>query len=177
MNPDRFSQLHSLLLDFDDIKRILDEMASLATTVADVAMSCSFTMRYDFGVLTVGSSDERARLLDETQYDTNSGPCLDAMRDNQIAHVSAMRTESRWPTYTARALELGLRSSLSFPLGLRGETFGAMNVYSFEDDDIFGVPEWRELELFAAHAAGTLRVAARQVKDTTLLQQMEESLR
>lgn len=173
---DRFSRLQGLLIDVDDVRRILAELAGLATTVADATISCSFTMRYEAGPLTVGSSDDRAELLDETQYQEGAGPCLQAMHDNRTVHVADLRTEQRWPAYVVRARDLGLQASLSLPLGLRGDAFGAMNVYSF-DGDVFGDAEGRELELFAAQAAGTLRVAVRQIKDVTLLRQMEDSLR
>ncbi|MGI3785729.1 MAG: GAF and ANTAR domain-containing protein, partial [Janthinobacterium lividum] len=71
---------------------------------------------------------------------------------------------------------MGLRCSLSLPLTIGDDTFGALNLYGFEEPDAFGPTEQRELELFAAQAAGTLRVAVRQIKDATLLAQMEASL-
>lgn len=86
-------------------------------------------------------------------------------------------TEVRWPQYTTMAIQAGLRCSISFPLTIAGNTFGAMNVYGFELPNLFGEGERRQLELFAAQAAGTLRVGTRQIKDTTLMAQMEEALR
>ena len=54
---------------------------------------------------------------------------------------------------------------------------GALNVYGFERPDAFSPAARRQLELFAAQAAGTMRVATRQIKDGQLLEQMEGALR
>ncbi len=134
-------------------------------------------MRYDGNLMTVGSSDARAEMLDETQYQAGGGPCLQSLQTGLIVDSPDTLTELRWPDYVAAAVAAGLRCSLSLPLTINRQTFGAMNIYGFDRPGLFGEGERRQLELFAAQAAGTLRVATRQMKDTTLLQQMEEALR
>jgi GAF domain-containing protein len=170
-------RLQSLLLDAADIHRFLTGLAEISTTVVDPPVSCGITLRYDDNLVTFGSSDTRSAELDETQYRTGSGPCLQTMHEGSVLAIRDTRTEARWPTYLPLAAGLGLRCSLSLPLTIGAETFGAMNVYGFDVPDLFGPAERRRLELFAAQAAGTLRVATRQVKDASLLAQMEESLR
>lgn len=169
-------RLQSLLLDVADIHRFLTELAEISTTVVDAPVSSAITLRYDGNVVTFGSSDARAEALDETQYRVGTGPCPQSMLDRQIVAISDVRAEQRWPDYVPTAVEMGLRCSLSLPLTIGGDTFGALNVYGFEAPDVFGPTKARRLALFAAQAAGTLRVATRQVKDATLLAQMEESL-
>lgn len=172
-----FARLQSLLLDVADIHQFLAELAEVSTTVVSAPVSSGITLRYDGNLLTFGSSDERAEALDETQYREGSGPCLQSMEEGRIVAVEDARNEKRWPGYVPRAVEMGLRCSLSLPLTVGDDTFGALNVYGFETPHLFGPAQQRQLELFAAQAAGTLRVATRQVKDATLLAQMEESLR
>lgn len=169
-------RLQSLLLDVADVQRFLTELAEISTTVVTAPVSTGITLRYDGNLMTFGSSDARAEGLDETQYRLGAGPCLQCMQEGSIVGVSDTRTEQRWPTYVGLAVAMGLRCSLSLPLTISGSTFGAMNVYGFETPGLFGPTEQRRLELFAAQAAGTLRVATRQVKDATLLAQMEASL-
>ena len=173
----RFERLQRLLLDSYDVDRFLVELARVAATVVQAPVAVGITVRYEHGLLTVGSSDPRAELLDETQYRDHDGPCLQATETGQIVEVADMLDEKRWPGYAAQALQSGLRCSVSLPLKVDGDTFGAMNVYGFDSPNLFGARPRRELELFAAQAAGTLRVAIRQVKDSTLLSQMEASLR
>jgi GAF domain-containing protein len=169
-------RLQNLLLDVADINRFLTELAELSTTVLQAPVSSGIMLRHDASLLTFGFSDARAETLDETQYRVGSGPCLQSLRDGRTVSVVDARTEQRWPAYVHVAAETGLRCSLSLPLTIAGDTFGAMNVYGFERPNLFGSAEQRLLERFAAQAAGTLRVADRQVKDAALLAQMEESL-
>ena len=172
-----FERLQSLLLDVADLQQFLTELAEVSTTVVSAPVSSGITLRYDGNLLTFGSSDERAEALDETQYRVGAGPCLQSMDSGRVVAMEDSRTERRWAAYLERAVETGLRCSLSLPLTIGDDTFGAMNVYGFEEPHLFGPPQQRQLELFAAQAAGTLRVATRQVKDATLLAQMEQSLR
>jgi hypothetical protein len=189
-----YQRLQSLLLTLNDLDTFLKDLAHLATTVVQHAsaapagasapedpptplMSCGITLRYDGHLMTVGSSDARAEALDETQYDTGAGPCLEALESGQVTETPDLATETRWPEYVAAAVATGLRCSISFPLTVSDRTFGAMNSYGFDQPNMIGETERRQLELFAAQAAGTLWVATRHVKDTTLMAQMEMSLR
>lgn len=169
-------QLQNLLLDVADLDRFLNELAELSTTVLQAPVSSGIMLRYDGDLLTFASSDARAEALDETQHRVGTGPCLQTLREGRVVSVVDARTEQRWPAYARLAAEMGLRCSLSLPLTVGGDTFGALNLYGFEEADFFGPAEQRELELFAAQAARTLLVAIRQVKDATLLAQMEASL-
>lgn len=67
---------------------------------------------------------------DLAQYEADEGPCLDALRDHRIYMIDDLETETRWPVYRARALELGVRSMLSYRLYAKGATFGALDFYA-----------------------------------------------
>jgi GAF domain-containing protein len=90
--------------------------------------------------------------VDAVQEETGEGPCLDATYEHQTVRVSDMAHEARWPKFSARALELGAASMLSFQLYVEGDKLGALNLYSrhpnsFDDDsEHIGL-------LFASHAA------------------------
>jgi GAF domain-containing protein len=77
--------------------------------------------------------------------------------------VDNLEDEQRWPKYRARALELGIRSSMSFQLFTDGRNLGALNLYSQqphafdEDAEQIGL-------LFAAHAAIALRGEQRETE-------------
>jgi GAF domain-containing protein len=67
---------------------------------------------------------------DLAQYEADEGPCLDALRDHRVYMIDDLETETRWPAYRARALELGVRSMLSYRLYAKGRTFGALDFYA-----------------------------------------------
>ena len=136
----RFERLQRLLLDSYDVDRFLVELARVAATVVQAPVAVGITVRYEHGLLTVGSSDPRAELLDETQYRDHDGPCLQATETGQIVEVADMLDEKRWPGYAAQALQSGLRCSVSLPLKVDGDTFGAMNVYGFDCRPVRSLP-------------------------------------
>lgn len=79
---------------------------------------------------TVASTGGMAEVLDELQYDTGYGPCLDAGRSNEMLHIADAATETRWPRYLPPARENGLASSLSLPIPVENYLVGALNLYS-----------------------------------------------
>lgn len=170
-------QLQTLLLETSDVSDFLNRLAVLSTQVMlTEELSCGITMRYEGNMMTVASSDERAERLDETQYRNEGGPCLQAIETGEEVLSSDTRTEQRWPAYTATAQAEGLRCSVSLPLSVDGSAFGALNVYGFTAADSFGEAERRQYRLFAAQAAGALRLATRQAKNGALLSQLEQAL-
>lgn len=176
--PDQvFEQLQGLLLTTSDVMTFLTDLAVLSTQVVGThELSCGVTMRYDGNMLTVASSDERAERLDETQYRTQGGPCLEAMDTGRQVLSQDCRSETRWPAYIAMAVRDGLRCSMSLPLAAAGTTFGAINLYGFDQPDLFGDAEQHQLRLFTAQASGALRLATRQAKDQALMAQLEQAL-
>ena len=171
-----YRRLQGLLASVEDLSGFLVEVARVAASVLGESTACGITFRYDDNMLTVASSDERAELLDETQYRAHDGPCLEASATGRVVEVSDTHIEQRWPSYTPTAVGAGVRCSVSLPLTLAEDTFGAMNVYGFTKAHQFGAGERYRLEIFAAQAAGTLRVATRQIDDGALLRQMEQAL-
>lgn len=175
--PHLLERLQALLLDNRDLDSTLNELAGLAAAVVpDAGVECGISLRLEGDVITVGSSGRRAIELDERQYRVDGGPCLETLRTGRVVDLTDTSSEDRWPEYVPGAIGLGLRCSLSLPLTVGGETFGAMNVYGFEGPRLFGEDQRRRLEIFAAQAAGTLRVIRRLTRDARLLAQLEQAL-
>lgn len=126
-------QLHDLLLDSEDISGFLDELVvdtarSLSGPVSEVW--CAILLVRPKRPATVASSDPRAQVLDEVQYDFGEGPCLAAAREGRLVYLPDTLEESRWPDYRKAAAEAGVRSALGVPLDLGGEATAALDVYS-----------------------------------------------
>ena len=81
-------------------------------------------------VRTVASSDALAAAADEVQYARGEGPCLEAMRTGQVVDVPDLAVDDRWGDYRTFVLAQGVRAVLSTPLGVNGQFFGALNLYS-----------------------------------------------
>lgn len=68
--------------------------------------------------------------LDDLQTELGDGPCISALRDHRTVHIPDTSIESRWPTFSQRAAELGVGSLLSFQLFVVSQNLGALNLYS-----------------------------------------------
>jgi ANTAR domain/GAF domain len=112
-------------------------------------------------VSTAAATDELARNVDQAQYETGQGPCLDAAYQHQTIRLSDMASENRWPEFTARASAMGIRSMLSIQLYVVGDDLGALTLYSGETD-AFGDESEDVGLLFASHAAVAMAGARRE---------------
>ena len=137
----------------------------LADTLHQVAKVATSALGVEMAGLTLLYPDGRARTavfmspgaveVDQAQYDSDRGPCLEAFRTKTMFRVDDTSEDPRWPEFAAAAQAHGVRSSLSAPLIVDGDGIGALNLYSgsvghFSHDDE------ADAEVFAAQAAVAL---------------------
>ncbi|GAA0943372.1 GAF and ANTAR domain-containing protein [Virgisporangium aurantiacum] len=78
----------------------------------------------------MAASDENTRLLELFQVQSSEGPCLDAFRTAApVVNADLSTATARWPQFAPRATAAGFRSVHAFPLRLRNEVIGALNVF------------------------------------------------
>lgn len=169
----------------DELGRIVfadQPLAKILTRITDIAgrsvpgaSAVSITLIDDGIPNTAASTGEVARELDERQYAAGHGPCLDAARYAHEMPILDMATESRWPDYTPRAIELGVLSSLAIPLPLREAVIGAMNLYAAQPH-AFDADAERVARTFASYAAITIYNAQIFADNSVLAVQMQEAL-
>jgi GAF domain-containing protein len=114
--------------------------------------SISSIVRRGREVRTVAAAGELAGAVDQAQYETGQGPCLETLYEQETVRLSDLRGEQRWPEFTKRAGELGVRSMLAVQLFVEGEDLGALNLHS-RRHDAFGDESEQVALMFAAHAA------------------------
>jgi GAF domain-containing protein len=124
--------LSRVVLAGRELDEVLTEIVHIASSGIPGAESTSITLLRGDKAFTAAHAGELALVADEMQYERGYGPCMDAGRGNVVLRVDDMRTETRWPDYSAKVLEVGVRSSLSVPLPYQGTSIGALNVYSTE---------------------------------------------
>jgi len=112
------------LIDF--LQMIADRAAMLVEESAVGLLLADAKGRLQF----MAASDETARLLELFQLQHHDGPCLDSFRTGQpVINADLRGTDSRWPRFAARAAASGFTSVHAFPLRLRAQVIGAMNVF------------------------------------------------
>jgi GAF domain-containing protein len=74
---------------------------------------------------------ESVKVLELFQVQNQEGPCPEAFRaGTPVINADLEHATDRWPRFTPRAVEAGFRPAHAFPLRLRAERIGAMNVFS-----------------------------------------------
>jgi GAF domain-containing protein len=100
------------------------------------------------------ATDDVAAEADRIQDELQEGPCVDAAFQKENFVVHDLRTETRWPTWAARAAALGIRSSMSIRLTANDVTIGALNFYSDQPGTFDGDQDIALI--FASHAAAAM---------------------
>lgn len=127
-------------------------------------------------IATFGASDERINPLDQQQYDSQKGPCIDAIKTGEIQYFDGTDVGPRWREFADVAADHGVYSVLCFPLRLDGDTLGAINFYSHERD-AFRPGQREEGWVYAAQAAVVLSNAKEFEARGMQLEQLEEGLK
>jgi hypothetical protein len=153
----------TLAVQFSEIARTLQAETSLDATLQAVVESAvsnidgadyaGITLVTGGGVVsTPASTDDLVVEIDRIQYETKQGPCLSAISDVTTVRANDLRDDTRWPKFSQRAVDLGVRSMLAFQLYVRERDLGALNLYSTSVDAFTDADEDIGL-LFATHAA------------------------
>ena len=175
--PEALPELVALLLSTSSVEDALADLARVAAaSFTGAPVSCGVTLRRDRQPLTVASSDDLARAMDEVQYGQGTGPCLESLETGQIVSVPDLTAETRWDGYTAHALAHGVASSLSLPLTADGTSIGALNLYSGAARTFEAAAVLAQVTALAAQGSAVLTVVLRQARQAQLTDQLRESL-
>ena len=170
-----YGQLLGLLVQSPDIDAILEKAVHLAAEVVTPAAACGVTVRRDGQPFSAATSNDLAAQIDELQYGTDEGPCLEAMRTGAVVQVDDLSQDDRWDRYRPHAVAHGVISSLSLPLVVDGESLGALNLYSSAPAAFVG-PQRSHAEAFAAQCAAALTVSLRQMRQVQVQSQLAEAM-
>jgi GAF domain-containing protein len=137
MRSDRFGRIERILAD------IRDEAvgAGREATLEALCAACARTLRVSWvglasatgrgGPMTLASSGEAVRVLEQAQFTLGEGPCLEVFAAAQVRLCSDLARSGirRWPAYAPAALGAGAHGVFAFPLRIGGICLGALEVY------------------------------------------------
>jgi GAF domain-containing protein len=130
----------------------LHEIATVTVKAIGPADLVGLTMPVEGRPRTAVFTDPASPEVDQAQYDSGEGPCLDALRDRQVHAVESTKEPGAWPAFRAAASAHGILSTLSLPMVMDDIVVGAMNLYSRTDHG-FDTADRDDALLFAAQAA------------------------
>ena len=164
-----FAEIARTLLAEETLPATLTKICALAVSTIDGCDHAGITVVHKRELSTQGATDDVPVRVDALQYETNGGPCVDAIREHEVFQADDLAHDERWPEFARRTVaETGVHSMLSFRLFAEADTMGALNLYSKETNAFDDAA--REVgSVFAAHAA----VAMSGAKEN---KQMEDAL-
>jgi GAF domain-containing protein len=127
---DLFVEVADTLVDEFDLLEFLHTVAMDAAELTGSSVVGLMLADHDGVLGPMAASSESARLLELFQAQRAEGPCLDCFRTgHEVADIDLPSSTSRWPDFAPRALELGFQTAHCFPLRLRDQVIGALNVF------------------------------------------------
>jgi GAF domain-containing protein len=155
-----------LVLESEAIHEFLDRLSHFVADHLSTPMRtilCSVTLLRARSPITVASSSDEARAMDEVQYSFGDGPCLDAARNHRVNYVHDVTADTGdWREYQAAITAHGMRSILAVPIPLDqvGSIGCAINLYA-DTAHAFSAADIRTAQRLAREAANTVRIAVR----------------
>lgn len=128
-------------------------VSSAVATIPGAEHAGVSLLRSDNTITCYTPSSSTVAEVDDLQSTYREGPCVTALWDEHTVLVDDLDAETdRWPRFAPEAAARGVASMLSFQLFTRGDSLGALNLYSSvrkgfdEEAQTLG-------SLFASHAA------------------------
>jgi len=123
----------------------------------------------------VAASEQLVVEAEQHQNLVREGACHEAHKTNEIVVVDDLTTETRWPEYCPRVLELGLRAVLGVPMNAHGQTIGVINIYR-EHPSEWSAKDIATAEIIAAMGAGYILNANQMRAQQALAEQLEAAI-
>jgi GAF domain-containing protein len=155
-SPGDFAAIAQRLLSSTSERPTVRHVVELAVETVPSCHYAGVSLRHSNGrVDTPACTDDLVAQADALQYELQEGPCLDAIRADELYVVDDLATDERWPSWGPRAAALGFAGIVSVRLSTPHGVVGALNLYSreahaFDDDDV------QIAYVYAVHAANAL---------------------
>lgn len=169
------TELAALLLRAETVDDLMEKIAQLVHRYVPAEPSCAILLAVAERTLTIGSSDERARLLDERLYDVEEGPSGQALRTGEIVISQDLAAEARWGGYPAMARARGIESLHASPLHVRGSVLGVLTIYATKPH-AFGAAERALIADVAALGAAGMAATLRNFDETGMSNHLRAAL-
>lgn len=156
---DRLADAARLLADEPSVQETLDSIVSLAVSTVPGCSAAGISQVQRREITTSASTDPGVEVGDRLQYELDEGPCLDAVRSEEVVRSTDIEADERWPRWApAVSQRLGVQSMLCLQLYTSESKHGALNLYATEKD-AFGSADVALATTFAAVAAAALQAA------------------
>ncbi len=128
-----FVEMADTLVDDFDIIEFLQGVTKHTSELAPATAAGLLLADHRGRLQLMAASDEQARMIELFQVQAVEGPCQDCYRQGSpVINADLSTAGDRWPQFAPRAVEAGFRSVHAFPLRLRRQVIGALNLFGSE---------------------------------------------
>jgi ANTAR domain/GAF domain len=165
----------------DAAERRLNKLLGMILDSAVEALGFSaatISVREGRDVATVAATDQRLIGLDDAQYESGEGPCLDALDADEVIYLQdASEADDRWQHFAQTAAHLGVGSSLSLHLPIDSDPVaGSLNLYARQRIEL-DEQAIRQAVGYAAQLAATMETINTHRSTAALARNMAEAMR
>jgi GAF domain-containing protein len=126
-----FVEVADTLVDEFDLIEFLQRLATHTSDLFEARAAGLLLADHRGRLQLMAASDERSEMLELFQVQAREGPCQDCFtQGTPVINADLTQAADRWPTFAPRAVAAGYRSVHAFPLRLRNQSLGALNLFS-----------------------------------------------
>ncbi len=164
-------------LDDGTLADQLMQQAAAAQEIAPDLIGVSVAIRIEDLTFTLVASDDTIAALDAVQY-MSAGPCVEAidLEHGIAASAEELFDESRWQHFGRASAAAGVRSTLTYPVMVRGQLTGTVNLYGGSEHAFEGKHQ-ALADVFGAWAPGAVKNADLSFSTRRLAQRAPRQLR
>ncbi len=125
-----FVELADTLVDDFDVVELMSNLAERCVQIFDAA-AAGVLLVDERGVLRLmAATSEAMELVELFQVQNAEGPCFDCYASGEPVGADDLEADAgRWPKFAPIATDAGFRSAHAFPMRLRGDLLGALNLF------------------------------------------------
>jgi GAF domain-containing protein len=124
-----FAELSKIMLGEQPLSATLARVAELAKQTIPGAADVSVTLMSDSEVESAAFTGPLAAQLDERQYESGFGPCMDAAISGGSIVIDDTATSTIYPDFARVARHRGVTHTLSTGLPVQRQIIGGINIY------------------------------------------------
>ncbi|QIK64935.1 GAF and ANTAR domain-containing protein [Nocardioides sp. HDW12B] len=168
-----FVEMADTLVDDFDLVDFLSNLTIRAAAVSGASAVGLMLADHVDRARFMAANNESGKLMELFQLQYAEGPCLDCIATGRpVVNADLNHADHLWPTFAPRARRAGFQSVHAFPMRLRGERIGALNLFG-GSDTLFADDEVRVVQALADVATVAIlqqRTIARAEEVTEQLQ-------
>ncbi|SDD94445.1 GAF and ANTAR domain-containing protein [Nocardioides lianchengensis] len=171
-----FVEVADTLVDDFDLLDFLDNLTHRAAVVSGASAVGLVLSDRPGRVRFMAASNESGKMLELLQIQNEQGPCLDCLTTGEpVVNADLAHASDRWPTFAPHAIRAGFQSVHAFPMRLRTQVVGALNLFGSQDSR-FQPDEIRVVQALADVATIAMLQERNLARAETLTEQLQGAL-